>query len=67
MAQWPGVRLSKTNTDMAHTSGYVEKKFQSSIINSFGCRARKPRSSLIVASLIIIIIIIIIKRIVPIL
>ena len=30
-------RLSKTNTDMAHTSGYVDAKFQSSSINSFGC------------------------------
>ena len=30
MARWPGSRLSKTNTEMAHTSGYVDKKFQSS-------------------------------------
>ena len=37
MAQWPGVRLRKTNTEMAHISGYVENKFQSSSFNSFGC------------------------------
>ena len=68
MAQWSGFRLSKTNTEMAHTSGYVDKKFQSSSFNSFGCTVRKPGSTLIVArTTTTIIIIIIIKRIVPIL
>ena len=56
-------RLHKTVlSDLAHICGYVDAKFQSSSINSFGCIDRRPRSTRSGCKNRIIIII---KRIVP--
>ena len=60
--RWPGFRLSKTNTEMAHTYGYVDASFRALALIVLAVRMRKPGSTLIVARTTTII-----KRIVPIL